>query len=97
MRRHLPVILGTCLTIQNPEEAAEFDSILSAMEEEGWTNLVGAIRRILAGKRNRDALCDKLDIEDTMIVETILEALENPAILQDMLPANMETGSNESR
>ena len=88
MRRHLPVILGTCLAIQNPEKAAEFDSVLSAMEEHGWTNLVGAIRRILAGERNRDALCDKLDLEDAMIVETILEALENPAILQDMLPAD---------
>ena len=87
MRRHLRVILGTYLATQDPEKAGEFDSELSAMEEHGWTNLVGAIRRILAGERTRDALCDKLDLEDFMIVETILEALENPAILQEMLPA----------
>jgi tetratricopeptide (TPR) repeat protein len=87
MRRHLPLILGTCHAIQSHDKAAELDSLLSAMEGRGWTNLVGAIRRILAGERNRDALSDKLDSEDTMIVETILEALENPAILQTMFPA----------
>ena len=78
---------------RTPEKAAEFNSALSAMEEHGWANLVGAIRRILAGERNRDALCDKLDLEDSMIVETILEALENPAILQEMLPADMEASA----
>jgi tetratricopeptide (TPR) repeat protein len=93
MQRHLPVILGTYQAIQNPEKAAEFDSVLSAGEEHGWTNLVAAIRRILAGERNRDALCDKLDMEDSMIVATILDALENPAILQNMLSADMEASA----
>lgn len=88
MRSHLPIILGTFVAIKNPEKAAEFNSVLSAGEERGWTNLVAAIRRILAGERNRDALCDKLYLDDAMIVETILEALENPAILQAMLPGS---------
>jgi tetratricopeptide (TPR) repeat protein len=92
MRRHLRVILRTCLAIQNPEKAAEFHNALPGMEERGWTNLVGAIRRMLTGERNPDALCEKLDSTDAMIVETILEALENPAKLQGMLAAN--TGAN---
>jgi tetratricopeptide (TPR) repeat protein len=90
MRRLLPFILAACRAIRNPEKAVEFDSFLSAMEEGGWTNLVGAMRSILAGERDGDALCDRLDAEDAIIVETILEALENPAILQQMLPAGEE-------
>jgi tetratricopeptide (TPR) repeat protein len=93
MRRHLPLILGTRQAVQNPGKAAEFDSALSAMEARGRTNLVGAIRRILAGERNRDALCDNLNLNETMFVETILEALENPAILQNMLAADMAASS----
>jgi tetratricopeptide (TPR) repeat protein len=93
MRQHLPLILATCQAIQNPKEAAQFINALSGGEEGGWADLVGAIRRILAGERNRDALCDKLNFRDAMIVETILEALENPAILQAMLPADMAASS----
>jgi tetratricopeptide (TPR) repeat protein len=88
MRRHLPLILETCQAIQSPEKAAEFDGVLLAMEEHGWSDFVGAIRRILSGERNREALCDNLDLEDSMIVETILEALENPAVLQQMPSAD---------
>jgi tetratricopeptide (TPR) repeat protein len=93
MRQFLPLILGTCQAIQNPEEAAEFNNALSAGEEGEWANLVGAIRRILSGERNRDALCNKLDFRDAMIVETILDGLENPAILQTMLPVDMAASS----
>jgi tetratricopeptide (TPR) repeat protein len=92
MRRHLPLIIATCQAIQKPEEAVEFHSLLSAREESG-SKLAGAIRRIFAGERNRDALCDKLDLEEAMIVENILEALENPAILQEMLPAGEEASA----
>jgi tetratricopeptide (TPR) repeat protein len=81
MRRHLPLILATCQAVQDPEKATEFDSVLSEGEQRGFTNLVGAIRRMLAGERNPDALCDNLDLDNSMIVETILDALDNPAIL----------------
>lgn len=43
------------------------------MERRGWTRLVAAIRRILAGERDPDALCAELDPEDSMIVEAILQ------------------------
>jgi tetratricopeptide (TPR) repeat protein len=93
MRRFLPLILATYQAIQNPEEAAEFHNVLSPLEEGGLTNLVVAIRRILAGERNQDALCDKLNATETMLVEAILDALKNPAILQAMLPAEMAATS----
>jgi tetratricopeptide (TPR) repeat protein len=88
MRQFLPFILGACQAIQDPGEAVEFHNLLAKLEEGRATDFVEAIRRILAGERNRDALCDKLDADGTMLVETILEALENPAILQNLLPGD---------
>jgi hypothetical protein len=35
------------------------------MDEHGWTNLVGSVRRILNGERSADELCEGLDAEDT--------------------------------
>ena len=59
---------------------------LPTLEKGGWTNLA-AIRRILAGERDADALCESLDPEDSMIVEAILAGIEDPSSLQDLLPA----------
>ena len=55
------------------------------MERRGWTRLVAAIRRILAGERDPDALCAELDPEDSMIVEAILQGLTDPATIQDLI------------
>jgi len=57
-----------------------------AMEQRGWTNLVAAIRRILAGERDADTLCESLDSEDSMIVDAILQGLADPSTLNDLLP-----------
>jgi len=86
MKQHLPLILGTFEAIQHPDKAGEFNAALSHMEEHGWTNLVGAIRRILSGERNEASLSKDLDLEDSSIVATILEALEDPSILLTLLP-----------
>lgn len=86
MKRHLPLILGTLQAIQEPNTADEFRATLSRMEEDGWTNLVAAINRILAGERNSEPLCEQLDLEDSMIIETILDAIADPATLADLLP-----------
>ena len=93
MQRLMPLILGTCLAIQQPDKAAEFNSLLSAMETSGLTNLVTAIRRILVGERNPDALCDKLNTNEAMFVETILATLEDPAALQAMLSSGSDDAS----
>jgi hypothetical protein len=57
------------------------------MEKHGWTNLVAAIRRILTGERNEQTLCAPLDLEDSMIIETILRAIADPTTLSALLPA----------
>jgi hypothetical protein len=50
-------------------------------EQDGWTNLVAAIRRILSGERDADLLCDDLDLEDSVIIEAILAGLADTATL----------------
>jgi hypothetical protein len=47
---------------------------------------VAAIRRVLAGERDVDALCADLDRRDSMIVEAILQGLADPSALADLLP-----------
>ena len=47
----------------------------------GWTDLVGAIRRILDGERDVNTFLDGLDNEALMI----LAGLDDPSTLADLL------------
>ena len=85
LKRHRPLIAATVQALANPELVPALNEALSGMEQHGWTNLVAAIRRLLAGERDADALCGPLDSEDSMIVETILQALADPSLLQTLL------------
>jgi tetratricopeptide (TPR) repeat protein len=88
LRRHAQNILATVIATQDADQRESLIAHgLPALERGGWTNLVGAIRRILAGERDADALCESLDIEDSMIVEAILAGIEDPSSLQDLMPA----------
>lgn len=85
MKRHLPLIIGILEALKEPGEVEAFDSVLSSMEEHGWTQLAVAIRKLLSGERDADVLCGPLDIEDFMIIESILRALEDPSSLEGLL------------
>ncbi len=89
LKRHLPLIVGTVKALGNPDLMQPFNAALSNMEAHGWTNLVAAIRKLLTGERDPEALCGPLDLEDSMIVETILQALVDPNLL-DSLQSNPE-------
>jgi tetratricopeptide (TPR) repeat protein len=52
---------------------------------EGWQNLVAAIRRILAGERDENILCEPLDLEDSMIISAILRGIADPQSLAALL------------
>lgn len=86
MKRHLPIILGTLQAIHDPGKVDGFSITLSQKERHGWSNLVAAIRRILAGERDEQTLCAPLDLEDSMIIETILRAIADPSTLSALLP-----------
>lgn len=82
---HLPLIL-TCLTAAGDTNAAtQLETVLAQREQLGWTALVSALRQILAGERDADTLCETLDLEDSMVIETLLAALADPASLQPLL------------
>ncbi|MCC7360822.1 MAG: tetratricopeptide repeat protein, partial [Anaerolineales bacterium] len=91
MRWHVDVIGGAWQAIHAPSTRTAFDTVLTKREANGWTALVNAVRQLLAGERDADTLCDPLDLEDAMIVETILAALADPAVLDALLPQEKDS------
>ncbi len=87
LRQHASLILGTVMAVQDRKQRKQLENTLPDLEQRGWTNLVTAIRRILAGERDADALCAALDFEDSMIIETILTGLADPQTLADLMPS----------
>ncbi len=85
LKRHRPLIAATVQAVAKPEQAPALNAALTEMEQHGWTHLVAAIRRILSGERDADSLCAPLDLEDAMIIETILQALADPSHLDRLL------------
>ncbi|CAN5553658.1 hypothetical protein BH24GEM3_BH24GEM3_10970 [soil metagenome] len=88
LQGHLGLIMATVLATQEQEQRYQLENLLRERDDHGWTSLVAAIRRVLAGERDADLLCEDLDLEDSVIVETILTALEDPFTLADLLYAN---------
>lgn len=82
---HLPLIQVCLAATGDASTAAELDEVLTQIAEHGWTALVTALRRVLAGERDADLLCDPLDAEDSLIVETLLAALADPESLRPLL------------
>ena len=77
------VVLACQYTDKNAEARVTLESGLEVALQQGWLDLVRVIRAIVSG--NRDAsLLSGLDEEDTVIVRTILEGLQNPASLPDL-------------
>src|SRR5262249_22805746 len=69
LRNHVPLIFAAMISTRSPEHRSELEQALAVMEKNGWTRLVAAVRRILAGERDPDDLCATLDLEDSMVVE----------------------------
>jgi len=59
----------------------ELEAALKHREEHGWGNVVAALRAILGGARDAEALADahNLDRKDYLIVIQVLEAIQHPA------------------
>ncbi|MBA1446071.1 MAG: hypothetical protein M3H12_14005 [Chromatiales bacterium] len=66
----------------DPDRKVEFEQLLKVAENNEWTDLVAAIRRIMGGRRDIEIL-NGLDEEDQVIVEAILRGLQDPATLPD--------------
>ncbi len=85
---HALLIRQVVQACHNRDALPRLESMLELATRQGWTNLVTAIRAILAGQRDERVL-QGLDAEDMVIVRSILEGLQNPASLPDPVqPAN---------
>jgi hypothetical protein len=71
------------MAIAAEEHLPQLQMILAQAEANGWTSLVAAIRRILAGERDLSNLA-ALDEEDRTIVSAILQGVEDPSSLPDL-------------
>lgn len=65
---------------QNETAKIQLKPMLDMASQQGWDQLVKAINLVVGGKREADIL-NGLDDEDTIIIKSILEGLQNPATL----------------
>jgi hypothetical protein len=77
---HAPFIHAVVNAIQNRALLEHLHPMLQEAETRGWAALVGCIRRIVDGQRDRSVLLG-LDDEDRVVAEAILGGLDNPATL----------------
>ncbi len=77
---HGPFIRQVVETSQIAGREPELETLLSTARHNGWLALVGALRRILAGRRDSGVL-HGLDEEDRVIAEAVMRGLQDPATL----------------
>jgi hypothetical protein len=80
---HATLIHQVVKACQNQDAAIELESILEVALQQGWDDLVRTIRQIVKGNRD-ESLLKGLDEEDTVIIQSILNGLRNPASLPDI-------------
>jgi tetratricopeptide (TPR) repeat protein len=79
LEQNKPLIGAVITTVFQPQLRPESEPVLAALEQQGKADLVAAIRRILDGERDAEALCESLGVVDSDFVEVILNSLKNPA------------------
>ncbi|WP_392477392.1 tetratricopeptide repeat protein [Nostoc sp. C110] len=85
LRKYEPLIVGVVAAMDNAEIREQLEGLLENIVKNGWVNLIAAIRRILAGERDEDILCEQLDLEDSMIIYAILQGIADPQSLEALL------------
>lgn len=82
IQSHATLIVQVVKACQNRQMLAELEPMLHHATANGWTELVGTIRKILNGQRDL-SLLKGLDEEDSIIVESVLRGLRDPRTLPD--------------
>lgn len=65
------------------DRQAEFEALLKLAGDNGWSDLVGAIRLIIHKGRRDVEILNGLDEEDQVIATAILRGLQDPSTLPD--------------
>lgn len=79
---HATFIHQAAMLCLDPDQRDTLEQLLGSAEQNGWTALAGAVRRIAAGERSLQRL-GNLDEEDRVIAEAILLGVQNPDTLPD--------------
>jgi tetratricopeptide (TPR) repeat protein len=74
LQQHAPLIELVVAAVGDAATRKQLESVLVQVED-GWGQLVGTIRRVLAGERDVEVLWDDLDLEDSMIIAAILRGV----------------------
>ncbi len=80
IQTHASLIRLVVHSLQQTELKPKLEDVLTISANNGWTDLVAAIRKILAGERSKDKL-GNMDEEDKVIIFAILDGIQNPASL----------------
>ena len=80
---HTGLIHRVVIACRNRDMVPDLEEILAQAEQNGWIQLVAALRKVLAGNRS-ETLLNSLDDEDRVIVSCILRGLQNPDTLPDL-------------
>ena len=89
MKQHAELIVAVVSVCQGIVEPKEFvNAHMEAMKKGGddWSRCSGSVERILSGERDAKALLSGLGPATSMVIETILQALEDPSIIEALLP-----------
>jgi hypothetical protein len=85
MTPHLPLVLATVGAALDGSYREPLEQLLAQREQHGWGKLVAVLRRIVAGERDVEALCDGLDAEDSMIVDMAVGVLTDEGLLDELI------------
>jgi hypothetical protein len=82
VQMHASLIVLVVQVAQNPVNKQQLDDVLKVSADNGWTDLVRVINKIIAGDRSAN-LQQNLDEEDATIIGAILAGIQNPSTLPD--------------
>lgn len=80
---HAPFIHAVVHALRDRSQLPQLLQTLQAAEQQGWPRLAGALRQVVAGKRDESVKLG-LDEEDRIIVDAVLRGIDNPATLPDL-------------
>jgi tetratricopeptide (TPR) repeat protein len=75
LQQHAPLIELVVAAVGDAAAREQLEPELVQRVENGWGQLVAAIRRVLAGEREVEALWDDLDLDDSMIIAAVLRGV----------------------
>lgn len=86
IQEHADLIHLVIMSVFGPQYLPHLESNLIQAENNGWTSLAAAIRKIIAGERNIEEF-QNLDTEDRSIITSILKGIEDPTSLPELTNA----------